>query len=82
MSKSRDQYKINQNPHTYGSIGSTINQPKTAASSKANANAAISVFATQSNIGKKPKINIKKSNGLMPRGNTIDSRYAPQPNTQ
>ncbi len=26
-------------------------------------------------VNKKPKINVKKSNGLMPRGNTLDNRY-------
>ena len=30
--------------------------------------------STQSQI-KKTKIHIKKSNGLMPRGNTLDHRY-------
>jgi hypothetical protein len=37
---------------------------------------AVSAFNAITTGGKKPKINIKKSNGLMPRGNTIDNRYA------
>lgn len=29
--------------------------------------------------GKRPKINIKKNNGLIPRGNTLDNRHVQVP---
>jgi len=46
----------------YTSIGSTGSKLNT---SKSGSQAA-----------KKPKVNLKKNNGLMPRGNTLDNRYA------